>query len=186
MRSTHRRSPSRAARPKSTCSTGARGWNTREGRHPAQRRTTRSTASYGGLTELNYFLPEVVRWRNYLAGERRVASVPMDSLRRAVAFKNFRLHLNASLSEVLGAQRPGDRKVGAATHRFDYIIAGTGYRVEPALGAARVRAHSTTRLRCGATAPAAGRRRVRRRREPPVPGALIRVPGSRRRTGALA
>jgi cation diffusion facilitator CzcD-associated flavoprotein CzcO len=86
---------------------------------------------YGGPTEMNYFLPEVVRWRNYLAGERRVASVPMDSLRRAVAFKNFKLHLNASLADV--AMAPNGQivaKVGAATHRFDYLIAGTGYKVD--------------------------------------------------------
>jgi cation diffusion facilitator CzcD-associated flavoprotein CzcO len=86
---------------------------------------------YGGPTELNYFLPEAVRWRNYLAGERRVASVPMDSLKRAVAFKNFHLHLNSSLSDV--AMAPNGQivaKVGTVTHRFDYLIAGTGYRVD--------------------------------------------------------
>jgi len=37
------------------------------------------------MTELTYELPEVVRWRNFLLGERRVASVPLDSLERAVA-----------------------------------------------------------------------------------------------------
>lgn len=86
---------------------------------------------YSGPTELNYELPEVVRWRNYLLGERRVASVPLDSLKRAVAFKNFRLHLNSSLSDVaMGGNGQISARVGGATHRFDYLIAGTGYQID--------------------------------------------------------
>ncbi len=85
---------------------------------------------YAGPTDLNYELPEVVRWRNYLLGERRVASVPLDSLQRAVAFRNFRLHLNASLSDVAMNNGQIVARVGSRTHRFDYLIAGTGYRID--------------------------------------------------------
>ena len=42
---------------------------------------------YPNVLELAYELPDVVRWRNFLLGERRVASVPLDSLQRAVAFE---------------------------------------------------------------------------------------------------
>lgn len=86
---------------------------------------------YAGVLELTYDLPDAVRWRNFLLGERRVASVPMDSIARVVAFKNFRLHLNSSLADVTMA--PNGQvvaKVGAATERFDYLIAGTGYRID--------------------------------------------------------
>ena len=52
------------------------------------------------MLELSYELPDVVRWRNFLLGDRRVASVPLDSLERAVAFKSFHIHLDSSLSDV--------------------------------------------------------------------------------------
>lgn len=86
---------------------------------------------HAGMLELTYDLPDEVRWRNFLLGERRVASVPMDSIARAVAFKNFRLHLNASLSNVaMAGSGQVTAKVGSASHRFDYLIAGTGYRID--------------------------------------------------------
>src|SRR5882672_10742233 len=82
---------------------------------------------YPNMTELTYELPEVVRWRNFLLGERRVASVPLDSLERAVAFKGFRIHLSTSLSGVaLAGNGKVTAKAGRNTLRFDYVIAGTG------------------------------------------------------------
>jgi cation diffusion facilitator CzcD-associated flavoprotein CzcO len=86
---------------------------------------------YPGLLELNYELPDVVRWRNFLLGERRVASVPLDSLERAVAFDNFHVHLNTSLSDVaLAGNGKVAAKAGRSTLRFDHVIAGTGYRID--------------------------------------------------------
>jgi cation diffusion facilitator CzcD-associated flavoprotein CzcO len=86
---------------------------------------------YPNARELGYDLPDVVRWRNFLLGERRVASVPLDSLERAVAFKGFHIHLNTSLADVTVA---GNGKVvamaGRRKMRFDYLIAGTGYRID--------------------------------------------------------
>jgi cation diffusion facilitator CzcD-associated flavoprotein CzcO len=86
---------------------------------------------YGNMLELSYELPDVVRWRNFLLGDRRVASVPLDSLQRAVEFDNFRIHLNSSLTDVAAT---GDGKVagrvGDERFRFDHLIAGTGYRID--------------------------------------------------------
>ncbi|HEX6999438.1 MAG TPA: FAD-dependent oxidoreductase, partial [Gammaproteobacteria bacterium] len=86
---------------------------------------------YPGLLELAYELPDVVRWRNFLLGERRVASVPLDSIERATAFDNFYLHLDSSLSDV---EPTGNGKVaarvGGRRFRFDHVIAGTGYRID--------------------------------------------------------
>ncbi len=86
---------------------------------------------YANVLELTYELPDVVRWRNYILGERRVASVPLDSLQRAVAFKGFHIHLNTSLENVAMASNGKiTAKAGKKTLRFDHLIAGTGYRID--------------------------------------------------------
>jgi cation diffusion facilitator CzcD-associated flavoprotein CzcO len=86
---------------------------------------------FGGPLELHYNLPDVARWRNFLLGDRRVASVPLDSLQRVVAFKNFHIHLNTSLEEVaLASNGKISAKAGRKTVRFDHLIAGTGYRID--------------------------------------------------------
>ncbi len=86
---------------------------------------------YGNMLELSYELPDVVRWRNFLLGDRRVASVPLDSLERAVAFKNFHIHLDSSLADV-ATQSNGKvtGRVGSKRFRFDHLIAATGYRID--------------------------------------------------------
>jgi cation diffusion facilitator CzcD-associated flavoprotein CzcO len=85
---------------------------------------------FGGVTEYNYDLPDLVRWRNFALGDTRPASVPYDSMMRAVKFSNFHLHLGTNLAEVrvVGSQlaaRANDRAI-----RFDHLISGTGYRVD--------------------------------------------------------
>src|SRR5690606_3760143 len=86
---------------------------------------------FGGPLELHYNLPDVVRWRNFLLGDRRVASVPLDSLERVVAFRNFHLHLDTALADVaLANNGKVTAKAGRRTMRFDHIIAGTGYRID--------------------------------------------------------
>jgi cation diffusion facilitator CzcD-associated flavoprotein CzcO len=83
------------------------------------------------VLELSFELPDVVRWRNFLLGDRRVASVPPDSVARAVALEGFRIHLNSSLSDVAVAGNGKIvAKVGGRTMRFDHLIAGTGYRID--------------------------------------------------------
>jgi cation diffusion facilitator CzcD-associated flavoprotein CzcO len=86
---------------------------------------------YPNLLELSYELPDAVRWRNFLLGDRRVASAPLDSIERAVAFENFHLHLSSSLA---GVEMAGDGKVGGHVgnrrFRFDHLIAATGYRID--------------------------------------------------------
>jgi cation diffusion facilitator CzcD-associated flavoprotein CzcO len=83
------------------------------------------------MLELTYELPDVVRWRNFILGDRRVASVPLDSLQRAVAFNGFHIHLNTSLSDVAMASNGKiTAKAGRKTMRFDHLIAGTGYRID--------------------------------------------------------
>lgn len=112
---------------------------------------------YGNWLELSYELPDVVRWRNFLLGERRVASVPFDSLERAVAFKGFHIHLNASLSDLAVA---GNGKVtGRAANRrfrFDHLIAATGYRIDLAAQPELNRVHEHVALWRDRFRPSAG------------------------------
>jgi cation diffusion facilitator CzcD-associated flavoprotein CzcO len=86
---------------------------------------------HANVLEQSYELPDAVRWRNFVLGDRRVASVPFDSLQRAVAFDDFHIHLNSSLSEVaLAGNGQVTAKVGGRTMRFHHLIAGTGYRID--------------------------------------------------------
>jgi len=102
---------------------------------------------YGNMLELSYELPDVVRWRNFLLGERRVASVPFDSLERAVAFKGFHIHLNSSLSDVaLAGNGQVTGRVGGKRFRFDHLIAGTGYRIDLAAQPELARIHEHVAL----------------------------------------
>jgi cation diffusion facilitator CzcD-associated flavoprotein CzcO len=99
------------------------------------------------VLELAYELPDVVRWRNFVARDRSVASVPLDSLDRAVAFDGFHIHLNTSLADVALA-RNGKvvAKAGRETLRFDYLIAATGYRVDLAAQSELARIHEHVAL----------------------------------------
>jgi cation diffusion facilitator CzcD-associated flavoprotein CzcO len=102
---------------------------------------------YSNMLELTYELPDVVRWRNFLLGDRRAASVPLDSLQRAVAFKNFHIHLNTSLSDAaLGGNGKVTAKAGRKTMRFDYLVAGTGYRIDLAAQPELARVHDQIAL----------------------------------------
>lgn len=102
---------------------------------------------YPNVLELTYELPETMRWRNFLLGERRVASVPLDSLERAVAFKGFHIHQNTSLSDgALAGNGKVVAKAGGRTMRFDYVIAGSGYRIDLAAQPELARIHDSIAL----------------------------------------
>ena len=97
---------------------------------------------YSNVLELTYELPDVVRWRNFILGDRRVASVPLDSLQRAVAFKGFHIHLNTSLADVaMAGNGKISAKAGRKTMRFDHMVAGTGYRIDLSMQPELARIH---------------------------------------------
>jgi cation diffusion facilitator CzcD-associated flavoprotein CzcO len=102
---------------------------------------------HANVPELTYELPDVVRWRNFVLGDRRVASVPLDSLERAVAFPGFRIHLNTSLADVAitGNGQIGAR-AGQTALRFDHLIAATGYRIDLAAQPELARIHEQVAL----------------------------------------
>ena len=98
--------------------------------YPRPQASAPADRGHPNVRELTYELPDIVRWRNFLLRDRRVASVPLDSIERVMAFEAFRLHLESSLSDVALADGRVVARVGGATQRFDHLIAGTGYRID--------------------------------------------------------
>ena len=121
-----------------------------------------------------------MRWRNFLLGDRRVASVPLDSLERAVAFKGFHIHLNSSLSDVaLAGNGKVTGRVGSQRFRFDHLIAATGYRIDLAAQPELARIHEHDRA-VGRPVSAERRRRERGGRRASLSRRRLRVPAARR------
>ena len=89
-----------------------------------------SDRGHANVLGMSYELPDAVRWRNFVARDRSVASVPPDSLQRAVSHDAFRLHLESSLSDVEVTGGRVYARVGGEAWRFDHVIAGTGYRID--------------------------------------------------------
>jgi cation diffusion facilitator CzcD-associated flavoprotein CzcO len=114
---------------------------------PAPQAAPAPDRGYSNVTELAYELPDSVRWRNFLLGDRRVASVPLDSIERAVEFANFHVHLNSSLSDVAhAADGKVTGRVGSKNFRFDHLIAATGYRIDLAAQPELARVHDAIAL----------------------------------------
>ncbi|HEY3515906.1 MAG TPA: FAD-dependent oxidoreductase [Gammaproteobacteria bacterium] len=124
---------------------------------PAPQAAPPPDRGYPNVSELAYELPDAVRWRNFLLGDRRVASVPLDSIQRAVEFDNFHIHLNSSLSDVV---RSGDGKVTGKvdnkSFQFDHLIAATGYRIDLAAQPELARIHEAIALWGDRYKPSAG------------------------------
>ncbi len=85
---------------------------------------------HSNVLALSYELPDAVRWRNFVSRERGVATVPMDSIERVMAFDNFRIHLETSLADVRIADGRVATNARGEAWQFDHMIAGTGYRID--------------------------------------------------------
>ncbi len=85
---------------------------------------------HSNVLALSYELPDAVRWRNFVSRERGVATVPMDSIERVMAFDNFRIHLESSLADVRIADGRVATNARGESWQFDHMIAGTGYRID--------------------------------------------------------
>lgn len=85
---------------------------------------------FGGVTEYNFDLPDLVRWRNFVLSDTRPATVPYDSMMRAVNFRNFHLHVSTNLADVSASGNQISARANGRAMRFDHLISGTGYRVD--------------------------------------------------------
>ncbi len=87
---------------------------------------------YPGAYDNYHALPDAVRWQQAIRFRRAGSTPPSDSIERATAFPNFHLHLAAPWTS---ATFKDERVVvTTANHefQFDFVIAGTGYFVDPA------------------------------------------------------
>ena len=98
--------------------------------YPRPRSSAPTDRGHPNVREMTYELPDAVRWRNFLLRDRRVASVPLDSIERVTSFEGFRLHLESSLSDVAFADGRVVGRVAGEAWRFDHVIAATGYRID--------------------------------------------------------
>jgi cation diffusion facilitator CzcD-associated flavoprotein CzcO len=90
------------------------------------------TRGYPGAYDNYRQLPDAIRWHQAIRFRRAGSTPTIDSIQRAVAFPNFHLHLAAPWDS---AEVENDTVVAHAadgTFRFDFVIAGTGYFVDPA------------------------------------------------------
>ncbi len=129
---------------------------------------------HASVAELQDELPDAVRWRNFLIRDRRIASVPYDSLQRVVRHPNFHAYIK---SEWTGATVDGSGKVVGAiagkTRSFDYLIVGTGYRIDLAAQPELARIHNAIALWATVTS-----RRKARRAGPATPTPTLGAPSS--------
>jgi cation diffusion facilitator CzcD-associated flavoprotein CzcO len=86
---------------------------------------------YPGAYDNYASLPDALRWQQAVRFRREGSTPPPDSVARAARFSNFHLHLGAPWVSV----KQHGRRLLAATPQeqiaFDFVIAGTGYRVDP-------------------------------------------------------
>jgi cation diffusion facilitator CzcD-associated flavoprotein CzcO len=108
------------------------------------------------VTSLACELPDRMRWRNFVLTDRRPASVPYDSMQRALGFNNFHIHLNTSLADVALRGNRVSARAGRSKMRFDYLIAATGYRIDLATQPELTRIHDTIALWRDRYTPAPG------------------------------
>jgi cation diffusion facilitator CzcD-associated flavoprotein CzcO len=86
---------------------------------------------YPGAYDHYRHLPDAIRWHQAVRFRRYGSTATIDAIQRAVAFANFHLHLAAPwhTADVVDGQVVAGAADGS--FRFDFVIAGTGYFVDP-------------------------------------------------------
>ena len=89
------------------------------------------TRAYPGLYDNYHALPDALRWEQALRFKRSGSTPLGDSLERVLKFDNFHLHLNAPWTSAAVHDGRVSTRLQAHNFTFDFVIAGTGYVVEP-------------------------------------------------------
>ena len=71
-------------------------------------------------------LPDADRWHQAIRFRRAGSTPTTDAIERTVRYPNFHLHLSAPWSNAT-ANNGVETIVNGTAHRFDFVIAGTGY-----------------------------------------------------------
>lgn len=87
---------------------------------------------YPGAYDNYRQLPDAIRWYQATRFRQWGSTPTIDAIERAVAFPNFHLHLGAPWREAYVESGQIVAQAADGTHRFDHVIAGTGYFVDPA------------------------------------------------------
>ncbi|WP_428490946.1 NAD(P)-binding domain-containing protein [Rhodopila sp.] len=89
------------------------------------------TRGYPGAYDNYRDLPDAVRWDQAIRFRRAGSTPTIDAIERAVGFANFHLHLGAVWHQAAVAGGQVVAEVSDGGYRFDHVIAGTGYFVDP-------------------------------------------------------
>ncbi|MFM0660845.1 SidA/IucD/PvdA family monooxygenase [Paraburkholderia sediminicola] len=91
------------------------------------------TRAYPGAYD-NYFqLPDEIRWSQARRFRRAGSTPPLDAVERVIRFPNFHLHPGASWTHAGVVDEHVETDVAGESFAFDFVIAGTGYVVDPTL-----------------------------------------------------
>lgn len=87
---------------------------------------------YAGFYDHFPALPDANRWHHAVRYRRAGSTPPPDAVRRALEHANFRLHLASpwETARVVDGRVLAD--VNGRAFGFDFVIAGTGYSIDPA------------------------------------------------------
>ncbi|WP_428535017.1 NAD(P)-binding domain-containing protein [Rhodopila sp.] len=86
---------------------------------------------YPGAYDNYRHLPDAVRWDQAIRFRRAGSTPTIDAIERAVGFASFHLHLGAVWQQAAVEHGRVVAEVSDGGYRFDHVIAGTGYFVDP-------------------------------------------------------
>jgi cation diffusion facilitator CzcD-associated flavoprotein CzcO len=76
-------------------------------------------------------LPDAIRWHQAIRFRRAGSTAPADAIERVMAFANFHLHLASPWTSARAEDGRIAVTAGGKNFHFDFVIAGTGYFVNP-------------------------------------------------------
>jgi cation diffusion facilitator CzcD-associated flavoprotein CzcO len=88
--------------------------------------------TYPGAYDNYYALPDAIRWQQAIRFRRAGSTPPVDAIERAIRFPHFHLHLASTWSSARIENNQVTAETSDGSFRFDFVIAGTGYYVDPA------------------------------------------------------
>ncbi|MYU11098.1 NtaA/DmoA family FMN-dependent monooxygenase [Streptomyces sp. SID8361] len=84
-----------------------------------------------GARENFHRRPDAERWKLKVTTARAGRSCTLASVERATAFDGFAVHLSAGWNTAIATADGVQVEADDGTHRFDFLIAGTGYQYDP-------------------------------------------------------
>jgi len=82
---------------------------------------------FPGAYDNYHLLPDADRWHQAFRFFRSGSTPTTDAIERTVKHANFHLHLQAPWTNAAARDGQVESTIGGRTHRFDFVIAGTGY-----------------------------------------------------------